>query len=490
MEAKADRHAFISYVREDADRVDRLQRILEAAGIRVWRDTEDLWPGEDWRTRIRHAITKNALAFIVCFSEHSEARRVSGQNEEVMLAVDQMRLRRPDQPWLIPVRFDDIDLPDIEIGGGRTLNSIQRADLLGDAWDQGAARLVAGVLRALEGPGIASLPAPAVSLQSQLKAALRDPAGDIALNDILLTLANQVRDIIASDDMFPSTSDALRGSPVEAAFYVADLAETCVEAMNPALDALVSTAQWVREDQAPALTRFVERLIPAPVNVSGMVVLTSLRWLPMLPVIYAGALAALHQDNYCALRAVTLDATVRDTTDGRVPFIGRAHPWRPFSHLELVPQILALRAGGQEVNRQVADDLLAGRQGKRYTPVSDYLYDALRAKFQTEVPDDSDYSDLFDRVEVFLALLAIDVNSQRQDEHVYLDGPYFGRFTWSSRYRRAGETPEAPLSRQLREQNERWLPLRAGLFGGSVERAAAALESFSRGADQARNSRF
>src|ERR1700761_3863846 len=91
-------HAFISYVREDAHHVDRLQRLLEKSGVRVWRDTADLWPGEDWRARIRSAITKNALAFLVCFSSASESRTLSGQNEELILAIEQLRLRRPDQP--------------------------------------------------------------------------------------------------------------------------------------------------------------------------------------------------------------------------------------------------------------------------------------------------------------------------------------------------------------------------------------------------------
>ena len=483
-------HAFISYVREDSERVDRLQKILEAAGVRVWRDTVNLWPGEDWRSRIRHAITKNALAFIVCFSEHSEARQVSGQNEELMLAVDQMRLRRPDQPWLIPVRFAEIDLPELEIGGGRTLSSIQRADLIGEAWDQGAARLVSGVLRALDRADQGSLPAPALSMQSQVKAALRDPAGDIALNDILLSLANHVRGALSSEDQFPSTSEALRGSAVDAALYVADLAETCAETMNPALDALVPTAQWIREDQAPALARFAERLIPSPVDESGMVVLTSLRWFPILPVVYAGALAALQHDNYRALRAIAIDATVRDMRDGRLPLIGRAHPWRPFSHLEMVPQILALRAGGHEATRQVVDDLAAGRKGKRYTPVSDYLHDMLRPKFQTELPDDSDYSDLFDRVEVFLALLALDQSAQRRGESVFVDGPNYGRFTWRSQYKYTGERPQTPLVRELDDQKAEWPPLQAGLFGGSVERAATALQSFAKGADEATTRRF
>jgi hypothetical protein len=82
----------------------------------------------------------------------------SYQNEELTLAIEQMRLRPPDHPWLIPVRFDDCDIPDRDIGGGRTLDSIQRADLFGDRAEDGAARLVAAVLRILGGrpdPGAA-----------------------------------------------------------------------------------------------------------------------------------------------------------------------------------------------------------------------------------------------------------------------------------------------------------------------------------------------
>src|SRR3954470_23258817 len=105
---REDDHAFISYVREDSDRVDRIQRMLEAAGVRVWRDTARLWPGEDWRARIRDAIANNSLSFIACFSHASEARDISVQNEELYLAADQLRLRRPDNPWLIPVRFDPV----------------------------------------------------------------------------------------------------------------------------------------------------------------------------------------------------------------------------------------------------------------------------------------------------------------------------------------------------------------------------------------------
>jgi len=140
-------HAFISYVREDAAAVDRIQRVLESHGIPTWRDTDDLWPGDDWRSQITQAITENSLVFIACFSHNSLAREVTFQNDELTVAIEQMRLRRPDQPWLIPLRLSDCTIPFRDLGGGRTLSSLQRVDLFGDRWDREAMRLVRGVRR-------------------------------------------------------------------------------------------------------------------------------------------------------------------------------------------------------------------------------------------------------------------------------------------------------------------------------------------------------
>jgi TIR domain len=115
----------------------------------VWRDTADLWPGEDWRSKIRQAIVQNALVFIACFSTRGIAREKSYQYEELLLAVDQMRLRRPDTPWLIPVRLDDCEIPDVDIGGGRTLGVIQRVDLFGVKREAEISRLISVILRLL-----------------------------------------------------------------------------------------------------------------------------------------------------------------------------------------------------------------------------------------------------------------------------------------------------------------------------------------------------
>jgi hypothetical protein len=38
---------------------------------------------------------------------------------ELILAIDELRLHPPGQPWLIPVRFDDCKIPEREMRGNR-----------------------------------------------------------------------------------------------------------------------------------------------------------------------------------------------------------------------------------------------------------------------------------------------------------------------------------------------------------------------------------
>jgi hypothetical protein len=152
--APAPSFAFISYVREDSEQVEKLQQTLEAARIPVWRDTHNLLPGQDWSASIREAVTNDAMVFIACFSRASTSRAKSYQNYEFLLAIDQLKQRRPGTHWLIPVRLDDCEIPDLDIGGGRTLRSLQSADLFGDRIEEKTARLVAAILhgRGQSGP--------------------------------------------------------------------------------------------------------------------------------------------------------------------------------------------------------------------------------------------------------------------------------------------------------------------------------------------------
>jgi tetratricopeptide (TPR) repeat protein len=148
-------YAFLSYAREDKEHVDQLQETLEAAGIPVWRDIRDLQPGQDWKLSIRRAVSEDALAFLACFSKASQGKPKGYQNEELWLAAEQSRLRLPGRSWLIPVRFDDCAVPDLDLGGGRTLASLQRADLFGETRVGHTTRLIDAILEILSrDPGV------------------------------------------------------------------------------------------------------------------------------------------------------------------------------------------------------------------------------------------------------------------------------------------------------------------------------------------------
>jgi TIR domain len=139
-------HAFISFDPADSHDADSIRMALEAAGMRVWRDWADVRPGEDRRDRTRQAISGNALVFLACFSTASTATARSRQHEELAWAAGEMRQRDPAVPWLIPVRFDDCLIPDLDIGASRSLRDLRTADLFGARRQEELARLVETVI--------------------------------------------------------------------------------------------------------------------------------------------------------------------------------------------------------------------------------------------------------------------------------------------------------------------------------------------------------
>ncbi|MDQ4031146.1 MAG: hypothetical protein M3332_02290, partial [Actinomycetota bacterium] len=74
--------------------------------------------------------------YLACFSTAYASRKCSYMNEELILAIEELRRRRFDQAWFIPVLLDDGEIPDIPIGRGETLRSLQWVDLRED-WEAG-----------------------------------------------------------------------------------------------------------------------------------------------------------------------------------------------------------------------------------------------------------------------------------------------------------------------------------------------------------------
>ncbi len=145
-EAGGPRHVFISYDPANSGEAGIVQTALEAAGVRVWNNLAEVRPGEVRQDRIRQAISGSALVFLACFSKASTSSVRSRQHEELSWAMRELRQRHPAVPWLIPVRFDDCVIPDLDIGAGRSLQSLSTADLFGVRESDELARLVETVI--------------------------------------------------------------------------------------------------------------------------------------------------------------------------------------------------------------------------------------------------------------------------------------------------------------------------------------------------------
>jgi hypothetical protein len=126
---------FISYVRDDQDVVGRLVQELSAYGVDIWLDKTSLQPGHRWRDEIRKAISEGDF-FIACFSERYQKRSKSYMNEELTLAIEELRQRPTDRAWFIPVLLSQCEVPARNIGSGETLRDIHWVELYQD-WEQG-----------------------------------------------------------------------------------------------------------------------------------------------------------------------------------------------------------------------------------------------------------------------------------------------------------------------------------------------------------------
>ena len=103
-------HAFISYVRENKNVVDRLATGLKSRGVTIWLDRNDIQPGTRWKQAIKDAI-RNGEFFLACFSKEFNARKRTHMNEELTLAIDELKLRPAEKTWFIPILLNETTVP-------------------------------------------------------------------------------------------------------------------------------------------------------------------------------------------------------------------------------------------------------------------------------------------------------------------------------------------------------------------------------------------
>ena len=125
---------FISYVHENKPVVERLVASLVPYELDILIDF-NIPAGTRWSKYIKNNIREGDY-FIGCFSKEYEGKLVTYMNEELTVAIEQLRQRSTNGNWFIPVKLNECNIPNREIGAGESFRSLQWVELYQN-WDIG-----------------------------------------------------------------------------------------------------------------------------------------------------------------------------------------------------------------------------------------------------------------------------------------------------------------------------------------------------------------
>ncbi|WP_201437298.1 toll/interleukin-1 receptor domain-containing protein [Saccharothrix sp. 6-C] len=491
------KHVFVSYVREDAEKVDQLCQALEAADIPYWRDRTSLAPGDHWKRKIREAIRSGALVFLACFSEHSQAKARSYMNEELSLAVEEFRILPPGATWIIPVRLDDVNVPEWDLGAGRTLNDLNYADLFGSKYVANLVGLTntiskivgatspdpATVRASVEEASDAERPA---MLRRMTKEMIVDPARRIELDNLVLQEVQRVLEAMRDEAQFPT--QRLEGTAEDQMVRCAEVAADYWRLAEAFCASLQVAVRWTNDPQE--LTPWASGLRALAGEAlklrGGNKFLLDLRHVPALTATFTVALAAVGQSRWKNLRTLLVDISFPGKhQELRDPLLMVEYPWAPFRSMgERLPKVVAGVAKTGNDPRAVLNALMDSDDHDYDTPIAEWLHAILRPHFRDQYPDDAMYDNFFDRAEVMLGLISQIYESARYHgelrENPEVSVPmryskWLGRSVWRAD---SGLSALEEIASEMKSQGRIWPPL-SEFFDGRHEYAVGTLGSYT-----------
>lgn len=119
---------FLSYAREDRDRVEQIYDSLKAEGFNPWIDTRNIRAGEKWSSVIGEAI--RSADFMLLFLSHNSVSKRGYVQTELRAALSILAELPENAIFLIPVRLDESEPP-------APLQHIQFVDLFEESgWER------------------------------------------------------------------------------------------------------------------------------------------------------------------------------------------------------------------------------------------------------------------------------------------------------------------------------------------------------------------
>ncbi|MBI3849991.1 MAG: SIR2 family protein [Verrucomicrobia bacterium] len=279
-----------------------------------------------------------------------------------------------------------------------------------------------------------------------VKRYLVDPAAKIRLRDLVV---DETEKTIAEVNA-PTFSAETRLPPADELNKRLILYEGLCETL---LAIVITGCYWGDEAHAKIWMDCLERIANSAKSESGLTYLLSLRRYPALLLLYGSGIAAIAAGNYQNFASIATRAKVRNDREEKDSICSVVYP---------------IRVMENEVGH------LLPALDKHYTPISDYLFSKLRLPLREYLPGEEEYQTAFDRFEYLFGLIHADKNRREVQNGWW--GPV-GRFAWRGQ-RFGGDRATNTIQAEIEAQGSNWGPLKAGLFGGSLEQAKQAKAKF------------
>lgn len=101
--------AFLSYAKEDKEKVKMVMNELHNYGVLTWFDEKDLIPGDNWKAKIEEAIETSD--YVLVFLSSDTLNKTGYKNKEIKYALEQRDLRPSGERYVIPILLDNCTPP-------------------------------------------------------------------------------------------------------------------------------------------------------------------------------------------------------------------------------------------------------------------------------------------------------------------------------------------------------------------------------------------
>ena len=273
---------------------------------------------------------------------------------------------------------------------------------------------------------------------------LSDDRFTIKLHDLVVQKIREVLNFTSDDNFIvpgtPFSVDELKNRLNHYEVSVFDL-----------LTIVTCVSYWGGIKHYPILKKAVSRVTDRIDPQGGLVIWNSLRWYPVILLLYCAGIAALSSEKYDNL-FILFSANV-----------GESRTRGDSSEL-----ILAIGDAIAELERTDAFKKLPGHE-RNYVARSEYIFKLLQPWLDDILFLGREYEEMFDRFEIFLALVYADYYYDTSKQFSRIWGP-IGRFGWKYHSRRGKENIFKIIADEAQRSGKNWPPLNAGFFQGSIDR--------------------